>query len=124
MMDERTLAGFKDLLDTRLRGLLNGRYGPLSKIEHSGSADPMDPADLASLHCDRELVHTIRYRNRQLVGEIRSAIKRIEDGEFGICWLCSDSIGLKRLQAQPTATLCIRCQGTLENLKKRRLHAA
>ena len=124
-MDERTLAGFRDLLDARLRGLLSGRYGPVSNIEHSsGRADPMDAADMAALHSDMDLVNTMRSRNQQLVHEIRSAIRRIENGEFGICWVCSDSIGLDRLQAQPVATLCIRCQGRMETRKKRRLHAA
>jgi DnaK suppressor protein len=123
-MDERTLADFKELLDARLRGLLSGRYGPVSNIEHSGRAEPMDLADMATLHSDMDLINTMRSRNQKLVNEIRSAIRRIEKGEFGICWLCSDSIGLERLQAQPAATLCIRCQGRMETLKKRRRHAA
>ena len=123
-MDESTLAGFRDLLDARLRGLLSSWYGPVSKIENSGLIDPMDSADMASHHADMEFVHTMRRRNQQVAREIRSAIKRIQDGEFGICRLCSDSIGLERLAAQPTATLCIRCQGTLETRRKRRLHAA
>jgi DnaK suppressor protein len=80
----------------------------------------MDSADMASRQCDQELLNTIRYRNQLIVREIHSAIQRIQDGEFGICYLCSDSIGLERLRAQPTALLCIRCQGTLETLRRRR----
>src|SRR5208337_2066813 len=118
-MDERTLAGFRKFLEARLRGLLSGRYGPVSEPAYTAQVDPMDSADQASSNCDQELMNTIRYRNQQLVQEIRSAIQRIHDGEFGICYMCSNSIGLERLQAQPTALLCIRCQGLLETLRRR-----
>ncbi len=122
-MDERTLAGFRDFLEARLEGILSGRDNPFPELAHTGQVDPMDSADMASSHCDKELLNTFRHRNRKRVEEIRSAIRRIHDGEFGICCVCSDSIGLKRLQAQPTATLCIICQSELEPLK-RRLSAA
>jgi len=118
-MDERTLAGFRKFLEVRLRGLLSGRYGPDSEPAYTGQVDPMDSADLASSHCDKELLNTFRYRNQQLVEEISLAIQRIDAGEFGICCVCSNSIGLERLQAQPTALLCIRCQGLVETLRRR-----
>jgi DnaK suppressor protein len=122
-MDERTLAGFREFLEARLDGLLSGRCGPVSELANIAQVDPMDTADMASSHCDKELLNTFRYRNRQLIDEIRSAIQRINDGEFGICCVCLNSIGLERLKAQPTAMQCIRCQGALENLR-RRLSAA
>jgi DnaK suppressor protein len=118
-MDKNTLAGFRQLLEARLKGLLDEGRGPVLKPADSGLGDPMDSADLASHHCDQELVNTICYRNQKLLREIQSAIKRIDNGEFGACWLCSSSIGMQRLHAHPTATLCIRCQGTLEALRRR-----
>ena len=118
-MDESTLRHFRELLESRMRGLLNGGCAPCSRLADHGAKDPMDEADMASHHSDQSLVHTINYRTQQLVQEIRSAIQRIDDGEFGTCRLCSGSIGLGRLQARPTAMLCIHCQETLENVRRR-----
>ncbi len=119
MMDQNTLAGFRELLESRLKGLLDGERGAPLKPAAARLTDPMDQVDMASHYRDQELVSAICYRNQKLVREIQSAIKRIDDGEFGTCWLCSSSIGLQRLHALPTATLCIRCQGTLETLRRR-----
>jgi DnaK suppressor protein len=79
----------------------------------------MDSVDMASHHRDQDLVNMLCYRSQKLVSEIRSAIKRIDDGKFGTCWLCSSSIALERLRAHPTAILCVRCQGAIETLKRR-----
>ena len=118
-MDEHTLRDFRELLESRMRGLLSSGYAPYSRLSERGVIDPMDEADLASHHCDQALVNTMQYRNQQLVQEIRSALQRIEEGEFGVCCLCSASIGIGRLRARPTAMLCIRCQETLESVKRR-----
>jgi DnaK suppressor protein len=118
-MDENTLAGFRELLETSLRGIENGGNGSVLKSADHGLTDPMDSGDMASHHRDRDLVNRICYRKQKLVREIQSAIKRIDEGEFGTCWLCSSSIALERLRARPTATLCIRCQGAMEVLMRR-----
>ena len=118
-MDENDLASFRNLLETSLNELMDGEYAPVLKLADAGRDDPMDSADMASRQSSQELTHTIRYRNQQLIMEIQAAIQRIDDGEFGTCLLCSNPIGLDRLQARPTAMLCIRCQGTLETLKRR-----
>lgn len=118
-MDERTLRDFRELLEGHMKGLLDGGYAPWARIADHAVIDPMDTADMASHHCDQTLVNSIHYRSQQLLHEIRSAIQRIDEGEFGVCCLCSDSIGMGRLQARPTAMLCIRCQEALESAKRR-----
>lgn len=118
-MDEHTLKDFRKMLEKNMRGLLEGSYAPYAKLTDHGPHDPMDIADMASHQCDQVLGHTIHYRNHKLVQEIKSAIQRIDDGEFGVCSLCSDSIGLGRLRARPTAMLCIRCQEAMESIKRR-----
>jgi DnaK suppressor protein len=118
-MDEGTLRDFRELLEGRMRGLLGGGYAPGARLADRGGIEPMDEADLASHHCDQALVHTFHYRNQQLVHEIKSAIKRIDDGDFGTCCLCTTSIGLDRLKARPTAMLCIRCQEMMESARRR-----
>jgi DnaK suppressor protein len=52
----------------------------------------------------------IRDRERKLILKIREALQRIEDGNFGICELCGDDIGIDRLKARPVTTLCIECK--------------
>ena len=81
-MDEHTLRDFRELLESRMRKLQNDG-SPYSRLENHSAIDPMDLADMASHHCDQTLVHTFQYRNQQLAREIRSAIQRIDEGEFG-----------------------------------------
>ncbi|MGC9194578.1 MAG: TraR/DksA family transcriptional regulator [Syntrophobacteraceae bacterium] len=102
-----------------MRALVNSKTTPYARVADQGGKEPMDEADMASHHCDQALVHTFHHRNQQLANEIRSAIQRIDEGEFGTCALCSDSIGLERLRARPTAMLCIRCQETMEAVRRR-----
>jgi DnaK suppressor protein len=49
-------------------------------------------------------------RTSDLLVKVRAALKRMADGEFGICIRCDDDIALKRLQAVPWTTLCLKCQ--------------
>ncbi|MGA2404024.1 MAG: TraR/DksA family transcriptional regulator [Syntrophobacteraceae bacterium] len=88
----------------------------------NGAPDPMDIADPASSHRDREFIHFIRHRNHQLIREISALLRRIEDGSFGICDECLGSIETERLRAQPAAALCINCQWVRE--RKNRATAA
>lgn len=76
--------------------------------------DPMAIADPASSHRDREFIHSIQERNCKLIREILALLRRIEDGSFGICDECFDSIDIGRLRVQPAATLCINCQKARE----------
>jgi DnaK suppressor protein len=118
-MDELTLKDLRKQLESSMRALVNSKNTPYAKVADHSAKEPMDEADMASHHCDQALVHTFHYRNQQLANEIRSAIQRIDEGEFGICALCSESIGLGRLRARPTAMLCIRCQETMEAVRRR-----
>ena len=61
-----------------------------------------------------------RDRERKLIKKIDEALGRIENGEYGYCDSCGVEIGLKRLEARPTATLCIDCK-TLEELREKQV---
>ena len=69
-----------------------------------------DVADRASSETDRSLELRTRDRQRKLISKIESALKRIQDGSYGFCEESGDPIGLKRLDARPTATLSIEAQ--------------
>jgi DnaK suppressor protein len=79
-----------------------------------------DPADRASQEEGFNLELRARDRERNLIKKIEEAIKRLENGEYGYCEACGVEIGYKRLEARPTATLCIDCK-TVDEIRERQL---
>ena len=79
-----------------------------------------DPNDRASQESDMALELRNRDRERKLLKKIDDTLKNIHEGDYGYCNGCGEEIGLKRLQARPTATLCIDCK-TLEEIKEKQL---
>ena len=69
-----------------------------------------DPTDRALLESNRNFTLRLRDRDRKLVAKIKQAIKRIENGTFGICEACGGDIEEKRLVARPVTSLCIDCK--------------
>jgi len=79
-----------------------------------------DPNDRASQESDMALELRNRDRERKLIKKIDETIARIDADEYGYCESCGVEIGLKRLEARPTATLCIDCK-TLDELRERQV---
>ena len=79
-----------------------------------------DPNDRASQESDMALELRNRDRERKLIKKIDETIGKIDAGEYGYCDSCGVEIGLKRLEARPTATLCIDCK-TLDELRERQV---
>ncbi len=79
-----------------------------------------DPNDRASQESDMALELRNRDRERKLIKKIDETIAKIEAGEYGYCNSCGVEIGLKRLQARPTASLCIDCK-QLEEMRERQV---
>lgn len=77
-----------------------------------------DPNDRASQESDIALELRNRDRERKLIKKVDESIARIESGEYGYCDSCGVEIGLKRLEARPTATLCIDCKELEERREK------
>lgn len=71
------------------------------------SSDELDRTQDAS---DRDYAMSSLERNSDRLHEVRSALRRMESGTFGICAGCEGNINLKRLTAIPWAPFCIRCQ--------------
>ena len=67
-------------------------------------------ADTATETYDRELDYTLEENSENVLAEIDAALKRIEDGSYGICTNRGEAIPVERLEALPYATLCIDCQ--------------
>ena len=79
-----------------------------------------DPNDRASQESDMSLELRNRDRERKLIKKIDETISRIDLGEYGYCESCGVEIGLKRLEARPTATLCIDCK-TLDEMREKQV---
>ncbi|MCL6556124.1 MAG: RNA polymerase-binding protein DksA [Burkholderiales bacterium] len=79
-----------------------------------------DPNDRASQESDMALELRNRDRERKLIKKIEETLAKIDAGEYGYCESCGVEIGLKRLEARPTATLCIDCK-TLDELRERQM---
>lgn len=79
-----------------------------------------DPNDRASQESDMTLELRNRDRERKLIKKIDDTLRNIDNDEYGYCEGCGVEIGLKRLEARPTATLCIDCK-TLDELRERQV---
>jgi DnaK suppressor protein len=79
-----------------------------------------DPNDRASQESDMTLELRNRDRERKLIKKIDETLRNIDHDEYGYCEGCGVEIGLKRLEARPTATLCIDCK-TLDELRERQV---
>jgi DnaK suppressor protein len=79
-----------------------------------------DPNDRASQESDMALELRNRDRERKLIKKIDENIAKIDTGDYGYCESCGVEIGLKRLEARPTATLCIDCK-TLDEIREKQV---
>jgi DnaK suppressor protein len=79
-----------------------------------------DPNDRASQETDMTLELRNRDRERKLIKKIDETLRNIDGGEYGYCEGCGIEIGLKRLEARPTATLCIDCK-TLDEMREKQV---
>lgn len=77
-----------------------------------------DPNDRASQESDFTMELRTRDRERKLLKKINESLDLLEDGEYGYCESCGVEIGLRRLEARPTATLCIDCK-TLDEIREK-----
>ena len=79
-----------------------------------------DPADRASQEEEFSLELRARDRERKLIKKIDETLQLIEDEEYGWCDSCGVEIGIRRLEARPTASLCIDCK-TLAEIKEKQI---
>ena len=112
-LTKKKLEFFKKLLDERIDELLSQANETVSGMTSHKENLP-DPSDRATLESDRNFTLRIRDRERKLIGKIKEALERIEQGTYGICEDCGEEISTERLKARPVTTLCIDCKKTQE----------
>ena len=108
---------YRTLLTQKINELLSEAGKTVSEMTN-GKENYPDPNDRASLESDRNFELRIRDRERKLIMKMQEAIKRIDDGIFGVCEVCGGPISDKRLMARPVTTLCIDCKTKQEKLEK------
>jgi RNA polymerase-binding protein DksA len=123
---KKDLKIFKELLlklKTRLlEQILAVEKDALDKSQKDASGDlsgySIHMADVATDSYDREFSFSRASVEQKVIYEIDEALKRIEDGEYGICLECGGQISKKRLKALPYVKFCITCQNAEEKNKK------
>jgi DnaK suppressor protein len=118
-MSVKQLAHFRDILNSLKNELVDDIERTVHTMQDEATVFA-DPNDRASQESDIALELRNRDRERKLIKKIDEAIGRIEAGEYGYCDSCGVEIGLKRLEARPTATMCIDCK-TLEEMRERQV---
>lgn len=108
-MNPRQREYFRRKLENWKDDILRESRETLENLQEESQNHP-DMADRASSESDRALELRTRDRQRKLISKIDAALKRIEDGTYGICTNRGEQIPVERLEAIPWATLCIDCK--------------
>ncbi len=116
-MNEKQLAHIEKILLAWRQSLMEEVDRTVSHMKDDAANYP-DPSDRASQEEEFSIELRTRDRERKLIKKIEDALERLREDDFGYCEACGIEIGLKRLEARPTATLCIDCK-TLSEIKEK-----
>ena len=117
-MNKKDLKRFKTMLEESKKLLLLSAKKTLTEESSFDTDDLPDEIDLASSEYTQSMIFRLRDREKFLLTKIDKALARIESGTFGICEKCEEEISMKRLDARPVTTLCIRCKEEQEQKEK------
>ena len=116
-MNTLQLAYFRGKLLEWREDILRESAETLQNLQQENLREP-DLNDRASSETDWSVELRTRDRQRKLISKIDSALRRIEEGEYGYCEVTGDPISLKRLDARPIATMTIEAQEAHERAEK------
>ena len=116
-MSEQQLSYFQRLLHAWKRAILDSSADTLQHLQEGPIREP-DLNDRASSETDWGIELRTRDRQRKLIAKIDSAVRRIEEGEYGYCEVTGEPIGLGRLIARPIATMTVEAQQAHERREK------
>ena len=108
---------YRELLIERLKMLVaeaNSTVRRITRLKHKSPG----PLDQASLEADRSFSLRKKQREGKLIREIEHALRRLEEGTFGLCDLCGEEILEKRLKVYPMTTSCVQCQREKETKER------
>ena len=117
-MKKTELKRFKKLLEEKRVALLENAKQTIAEDMTLDANDLPDEMDLASSEYIQSFTFRLRGREKTFLDKIDLALKKIEDGSFGGCDSCGEEISVKRLEARPETTLCIRCKEDQERVER------
>ena len=120
-MGPSQLDHFRNMLLDWRRQLMEEVDRTVNHMQDEASNFP-DPADRATQEEEFSIELKTRDRERKLIKKIRETLERINTEDYGYCDTCGVEIGLRRLEARPTASQCVDCKA-LSELRERQLHA-
>jgi DnaK suppressor protein len=108
---------FREILRAWKRNLMEEVDRTVHHMQDEATNFP-DPNDRATQESEFSLELRTRDRERKLIKKIDEALDRLDNHEYGYCSACGVEIGVRRLEARPTATLCIDCK-TLDEIREK-----
>lgn len=118
-MSARQLKHFRKILENWRTQLVDDISRTIHSMQDETINHP-DPTDRATQETDMSLELRSRDRERKLIKKIDDTFMLIDAGDYGFCENCGVEIGIQRLEARPTATLCIDCK-TLDEIRERQV---
>ena len=109
-LTKKELKKFQEVIDEKRKGVLERARQMLSEGMVLDATDLPDEMDLASSEYIQSFEFRLRGREKSLLTKLDLALKKIEEGTFGVCEICEEPIGKKRLEARPETSLCIKCK--------------
>ena len=118
VMTKVQLKKFRDMLEAKREEIIKRAQQTLDQDMALDTDDLPDEMDLASSEYLQSFTFRLRGREKAFLDKIQKAIEKIDSGTFGVCDDCGDKISVKRLEARPETTLCIRCKEDQERVEK------
>ncbi len=118
-MNEAQLKHFETILRNWKSELMHEVDRTVHHMQDDAANFP-DPNDRATQESEFSLELRTRDRERKLIKKIDDSLKEIESGDYGYCESCGIEIGIRRLEARPTASLCIDCK-TLDEIREKQM---
>lgn len=117
-MNKTQLKKFRTLLEEKRDEIVRRAQQTLTEDMALDSNELPDEMDLASTEYLQSFTFRLRGRERSFLSKIQKALEKIDQGDFGTCEECGEEISLKRLEARPETTLCVRCKEAQEREEK------
>jgi DnaK suppressor protein len=109
-LNKKELKRFQEMLEEKRKVVVERARQMLSEGMVLDANDLPDEMDLASSEYIQSFEFRLRGREKSLLSKLDLALKKIDDGTFGVCEICEEPIGKKRLEARPETSLCIKCK--------------
>jgi len=119
-MNDKQVAHFRTILEDWKKDLMEEVDRTVNHMQDDAANFP-DPNDRATQEEEFTLELRTRDRERKLVKKIKQSIEDLDKGDYGYCESCGTDIGIRRLEARPTANLCIDCKTLAEIREKNRV---